>query len=77
MFMHRLLQAHWSSRRTHLVLIRMPIVWNSSVHYRPHRSGICINFHDAIFWVQELEVAFFILHGIPVRVIEAGHGEQR
>jgi hypothetical protein len=55
----------------------MPIVWNSSVHYRPHRSGICINFHDAIFWVQELDVAIYILHGIPVRVIEAGHGEQR
>ena len=58
-------------------MIRMPIVWDISVHYRLHRIGICINFHDAIFWAHELEVAFFILHGIPVRVIEAGHGEQR
>ena len=58
-------------------MIRMPIVWDINKHYRLHRSGIWINFHDDIFWALDLEVVEVILHGIPIRVIEAGHGEQR
>ena len=55
-------------------MIRMPIVWDISKHYRLHRSGIWNNFHDASFWALLLKVLKVLLHEIPIRVIEAGHG---